>query len=174
MERREDLKLQQRKTTITNNRVNFVKHLILLLAAVVPLFSLGLSNHGLWSADEPRVAEIGREMALTGNWVVPTLNQRPFLEEPPLYYGTLALTFKAFGISDKVARIPSAVFALASVLVVFFVANLLSGSRTALLSGHHSGNYRGVFQGCPHGYSRRRSYFLRYMQYGSFYYRLPG
>jgi len=112
-----------------------LKHLILLLIVVIPLFSLGISNHGLWSADEPRVAEIGREMAETGNWAVPTLNRKPFLEEPPLYYGTLALTFKAFGVSDKVARIPSAFFAFASVLVIFFMANLLFGPRVALLSG---------------------------------------
>ena len=101
----------------------------------MPLFSLGLSNHGLWSADEPRVAEIGREMALTGNWAVPTLNQKPFLEEPPLYYASLALTFKVFGVSDKVARIPSALFAFGAVLIVFFMANLLFGPRVALLSG---------------------------------------
>ena len=112
-----------------------LKHLILLLIIVVPLFSLGISNHGLWSADEPRVAEIGREMAVTGNWAVPTLNQKPFLEEPPLYYASLAITFKAFGISDKVARISSALFAFAAVLVVFFMANLLFGPRVALLSG---------------------------------------
>jgi 4-amino-4-deoxy-L-arabinose transferase-like glycosyltransferase len=111
-----------------------LKNLVLLLVIVVPLFSLGISNHGLWTADEPRVAEIGREMLLTGNWAVPTLNQRPFLEEPPLYYGALALTFKAFGISDKVARIPSAFFALASILVVFFMANFLFGPRMALFS----------------------------------------
>ena len=111
-----------------------LKHLILLLMIVIPLFSLGLSNHGLWSADEPRVAEIGREMLLTGNWAVPTLNGRPFLEEPPLYYGALALTFKAFGVSDKVARIPSAFFAFASILVVFFMANFLFGPRIALFS----------------------------------------
>ena len=111
-----------------------LKNLILLLVIVIPLFSLGISNHGLWSADEPRVAEIGREMLLTGNWAVPTLNQRPFLEEPPLYYGALALTFKTLGISDKVARIPSAFFALASILVVFFMANFLFGPRIALFS----------------------------------------
>jgi 4-amino-4-deoxy-L-arabinose transferase-like glycosyltransferase len=111
-----------------------LKHLALLLLILIPLFSLGLSNHGLWSADEPRVAEIGREMLLTGSWAVPTLNHRPFLEEPPLYYGALALTFKAFGISDKVARIPSAFFTFASILVVFFVANFLFGPRIALFS----------------------------------------
>jgi hypothetical protein len=120
---------------MTDQKTQVLKHLILLLIVVVPLFSLGLSNHGLWSADEPRVAEIGREMAITGNWAVPMLNQRPFLEEPPLYYATLALTFKVFGVSDKVARIPSAFFAFAAVLVVFFIANLFFGPRVALLSG---------------------------------------
>ena len=102
-----------------------LKNLIYLVLIVVPLFSFGLTNHGLWSADEPRVAEIGREMALTGNWAVPMLNQRPFLEEPPLYYGTLALTFKALGVSDRVARIPSAIFAFATVLVLLFKVNFL-------------------------------------------------
>ena len=120
---------------MTDQKKQVLKYLVLLLIVVVPLFSLGLSNHGLWSADEPRVAEIGREMALTGNWAVPTLNQRPFLEEPPLYYASLALTFKAFGVSDKVARIPSALFAFGAVLVVFFMANLFFGPRVALLSG---------------------------------------
>jgi 4-amino-4-deoxy-L-arabinose transferase-like glycosyltransferase len=121
---------------MTDPKNQILKNFVLLLIVVVPLFSLGLSNHGLWSADEPRVAEIGREMALTGNWAVPTLNQKPFLEEPPLYYGSLALAFKVFGgASDKVARIPSALFALAGVMVAFFIANFLFGPRVALLSG---------------------------------------
>jgi 4-amino-4-deoxy-L-arabinose transferase-like glycosyltransferase len=111
------------------------KYLILLFIFMIPLFSLGLSNHGLWTADEPRVAEIGREMALNGNWAVPMLNEKPFLEEPPLYYGALALTFKTFGVSDKTARIPSAFFAFATVLVLFFLANSIFGPRVALLSG---------------------------------------
>jgi 4-amino-4-deoxy-L-arabinose transferase-like glycosyltransferase len=47
----------------------------------------------------------------------------------------LALTFKTFGVSDKTARIPSALFALAAVLVVFLMANFFFGPRIALLSG---------------------------------------
>jgi 4-amino-4-deoxy-L-arabinose transferase-like glycosyltransferase len=120
---------------MTRTGTEIFKHLILLLVVTIPLFSFGLSNHGLWSADEPRVAEIGREMALTNNWAVPTLNRKPFLEEPPLYYGALALTFKAFGVSDKVARIPSAFFAFGTVLVLFFAASSLFGPRVGLFSG---------------------------------------
>jgi 4-amino-4-deoxy-L-arabinose transferase-like glycosyltransferase len=56
---------------MTDQKTQILKYLVLLLIVVVPLFSLGLSNHGLWSADEPRVAEIGREMAVMGNWWQP-------------------------------------------------------------------------------------------------------
>jgi 4-amino-4-deoxy-L-arabinose transferase-like glycosyltransferase len=111
-------------------------HLILLVVAILPLFALGLSNHGLWTADEPRVAEIGREMAISGDWAVPTLNKKPFLEEPPLYYASLAVIFKLFGgASDKVARIPSALFALGGVVALFFLASMLFGPRVGFLSG---------------------------------------
>ena len=111
-------------------------YFILLLLAVVPLFSLGLANHGLWTADEPRVAEIGREMALNSSWAVPTLDRKPFLEEPPLYYASIATVFKALGTSsDKVVRIPSAIFAFGGVLALFFLGNMLSGPRCGFLAG---------------------------------------
>jgi 4-amino-4-deoxy-L-arabinose transferase-like glycosyltransferase len=112
------------------------RYFIALVAVALPLFCFGTTNHGLWSADEPRVAEIGREMAETGNWVVPMLNQKPFLEHPPLYYACLGITFKLMGaVTDGVARIPSAVFAFGGVIVLFFLANYLFGPRVAFISG---------------------------------------
>jgi len=108
---------------------------LLLIAVLVPLFALGLSNHGLWTPDEPRVAEIGREMALTGNWAVPTLNRKPFLEKPPLYFWSVALTFRVFHVvSDRVARIPSAVFGIGGAVGVFFLAAMLFGPRVGFIS----------------------------------------
>ncbi len=116
-----------------NNQV--CVYLLLLLAAVIPLSFLGLSNHGVWTPDEPRVAEIGREMALSHSLAVPSLDQKPFLEEPPLYYAAIAGVFDVFGrASDKTVRIPSAVFALGGALAVFFLGNMLFGPRTAFIS----------------------------------------
>ena len=108
---------------------------IALILVLLPLFCLGIGNHGLWTADEPRVAEIGREMALTGNVVVPTLNQKPFLEEPPLYYASVAAVFRVFGrVSDRVARIPSVIYSLAGCLALFFLGAFLFGPRVGFLS----------------------------------------
>jgi 4-amino-4-deoxy-L-arabinose transferase-like glycosyltransferase len=113
----------------------FRLYFILLLIAAAPLFSLGLANHGLWTPDEPRVAEIGREMALNGNWAVPTLDQNAFLEEPPLYYAATGALFKALGTSsDKVVRVPSAVFAFGGVLGLFFLGNMFSGPRCGFIA----------------------------------------
>jgi 4-amino-4-deoxy-L-arabinose transferase-like glycosyltransferase len=110
-------------------------YLLLLFVAVIPLFSLGLANHGVWTADEPRVAEIGREMALTNNLAVPSLDQKPFLEEPPFYYAAIAAVFDiSGGPSDKTVRIPSAVFALGGVLALFILGNLLFGPRIGFIS----------------------------------------
>ena len=113
----------------------FRPYLLLLFVALIPLFSLGLGNHGVWTSDEPRVAEIGREMALSKNLAVPTLDQKPFLEEPPLYYAAIAVVFDAFGgPSDKTVRIPSAVFAFCGALALFFLGNLLFGPRAGFIA----------------------------------------
>ncbi len=118
-----------------NKNREFRFYLILLLIAGAALFSFGLSNHGVWTPDEPRVAEIGREMSLNGNWAVPMLDQKPFLEEPPLYYASVAAVFKALGASsDKVVRIPSAIFAFGGVIALFFLGTMLFGPRCGFLS----------------------------------------
>jgi 4-amino-4-deoxy-L-arabinose transferase-like glycosyltransferase len=111
-----------------------VRYFIVLVALLIPLYWLGIANHGLWGTDEPRVAGIGREMALTGNWAVPTLNQKPFLEQPPLYYASLAATFRILGVSDRVARIPSALFGMAGAIALFFLGSMLFGPRAGFLS----------------------------------------
>ena len=111
-----------------------LRYFALLILVLIPLCWLGISNHGFWGTDEPRVAEIGREMALSGNWAVPTLNQKPFLEQPPLYYAALAVTFKIFGVSDRVARIPSALFSMGGALALFFLGTMLFGPKAGFVS----------------------------------------
>ena len=73
----------------------------------------------LWTPDEPREAEISREMWLAPS-VVPTLNGRPFIEKPPLYYWTVAGVFEAFGESSPaLARSVSAAASFLTLLLVF-------------------------------------------------------
>ncbi len=108
---------------------------VLLLAIILFLSFSGLNNRDLWTPDEPRVAEIAREMAETGNFVVPKLNRSPFLEQPPLFYATVASVFMiAKRATDGLARIPPAFFGLIGILATYLIASSLFGKKVGILS----------------------------------------
>jgi len=82
------------------------------------LFILGLQLVGLIGADEPRYAQVAREMLARHDWVTPVLWGHPWLEKPPLYYWCAILAYKAAGeVTDTAARLPSAI--LSSMLIIF-------------------------------------------------------
>ena len=93
--------------------------LIALVAFCGFLFFAGLQVIGLLGADEPRYAQIAREMLARHDWVTPTLWGQPWLEKPPLLYWGEMLAYKAAGgVSGWAARLPSAVLCT---LMVFFI-----------------------------------------------------
>ena len=92
------------------------------------LFFFGLSYFGLVGADEPRYAQVAREMLARHDWVTPTLGGKPWLEKPALYYWQTMLAYSVFGVSDWAARLFSAVDATLMVLAVYlFLRRFRSG-----------------------------------------------
>ena len=81
--------------------------LLLLVAFCGFLFFYGLGAFGLLGADEPRYAQVAREMLDRSDWVTPTLQGKPWLEKPVLYYWEAMVAFRAFGVSDRSARLPA-------------------------------------------------------------------
>jgi 4-amino-4-deoxy-L-arabinose transferase-like glycosyltransferase len=94
--------------------------LALVLGVCYFFFFFGLGAFGLTGADEPRYAQIAREMLARHDWIVPTLNGSPWLEKPALLYGKIMSSYAVFGVSDWAARVPSALNATAVVLGIFF------------------------------------------------------
>lgn len=94
----------------------------LLVLAGVCAFVLfyGLASFGLVGADEPRYAQIAREMLERHDWVVPVLYDKPWLEKPVLYYWQAMLSYSVFGVSDWAARLPVACDAVAMIAAVYF------------------------------------------------------
>jgi len=127
--------------------VLIVVTIFLLLFGLVPFF--GGDQVGLVGADEPRYAQIAREMlnahsqvchqvdakvvprslrpidiensfhCLDGGTVTPILYGHPWLEKPALYYWRAMSFFKEFGVSDWAARLPSASGAFLLILMIF-------------------------------------------------------
>lgn len=93
---------------------------LLLVAFCGFLFFYGLGAFGLLGADEPRYAQVAREMLDRSDWVTPTLQGKPWLEKPALYYWQAMLSFRVGGITDQAARLPAAFDAAMLVAAIFF------------------------------------------------------
>jgi 4-amino-4-deoxy-L-arabinose transferase-like glycosyltransferase len=120
---------------------------VLLLYGLVPFF--GGDKLGLVGADEPRYAQIAREMlaahseachqvhakmmprslrpteiassyhCIVSGTVTPILYGKPWLEKPALYYWRAMSFFKEFGVSDWSARLPSTSATFALIILIF-------------------------------------------------------
>ncbi len=90
---------------------------ILFFYGLIPVF--GGAGLGLVGADEPRYAQVAREMLARRDYVTPILYGKPWLEKPALYYWRAMLSFREFGVHDWAARLPSATFALTLVVLVY-------------------------------------------------------
>ena len=125
----------------------FAVTFFILLYGLVPVF--GGDQLGLVGADEPRYAQVAREMleahsaachqaqakmfpkslrlddlqasmhCLAGGTVTPLLYGQPWLEKPALYYWRAMSFFKEFGVSDWSARLPSSSGAFFLIVLVF-------------------------------------------------------
>ena len=93
---------------------------LLLAGFCAFLFLYGLGQFGLIGADEPRYAQVAREMLERHDWITPVLGGQPWLEKPPLYYWQAMMAYALFGVSDWAARLPAALDATLLVLAVYF------------------------------------------------------
>jgi 4-amino-4-deoxy-L-arabinose transferase-like glycosyltransferase len=106
---------------------------LLLLAGVCGfLFFYQLKIFGLVGADEPRYAQVAREMLERHDWITPVLGGKAWLEKPIFYYWQAMICYVVFGVSDWAARIPSGVDATLMVAASYmFLRRFRRGSELA-------------------------------------------
>jgi 4-amino-4-deoxy-L-arabinose transferase-like glycosyltransferase len=95
----------------------FVFTAFFLFYGLVPVF--GGAGLGLVGADEPRYAQIAREMLARRDFITPILYGHPWLEKPALYYWRAMFAFREFGVHDWSARLPSASFAFVLITLIY-------------------------------------------------------
>ena len=93
----------------------------------------GLIGRDPWKPDEAYSFGLVHHVFQTGDWVIPTLAEEPFVEKPPLFYVTAALFARAFGwlmpIHDA-ARLANAFYlGLAFVFIGLAGKELYGGER---------------------------------------------
>ena len=88
------------------------------LTIFVYLFGLTVPFVG---PDEPRYAEVAREMFLRGDWVTPTLGGYNWFEKPALLYWFEIVSYHIFGINEFAARLGPALCGLGTVVCLWLI-----------------------------------------------------
>jgi len=103
--------------TVLEASTLFILTAFFLFYGLVPIF--GGPGIGLVGADEPRYAQVAREMLARHDYITPILWGKPWLEKPALYYWRAMFSFREFGVHDWSARLPSASFAFVLVTLIY-------------------------------------------------------
>jgi 4-amino-4-deoxy-L-arabinose transferase-like glycosyltransferase len=109
-------------------------HYALLIIIAGPVFFLNLGGPTLWDVDEGRNSTCALEMMQADNWIVPTFNGQLRTDKPVLLYWLQILAIRAFGIGEYAVRLPSALAAFITVLVIYELARSMFGRTTGLLA----------------------------------------
>lgn len=95
---------------------------VILFAAVCAVYFYGLGAVPLLGPDEPRYAQVAREMYARGDWVTPTLGGHTWFEKPALLYWLTSAAYGLFGVTEFAARVGSAASGVLTVLLVGWAA----------------------------------------------------
>jgi 4-amino-4-deoxy-L-arabinose transferase-like glycosyltransferase len=96
----------------------------------IMLFQLG--NIPLLDPDEPVYAQTAIEMLANNDFISPRIYGDFWYDKPPMYYWLVAGMIKLLGQGELAARLPSAIFAIITVLVIFFIGKSIISRRAAL------------------------------------------
>ncbi|MGK7951294.1 MAG: ArnT family glycosyltransferase [Xenococcaceae cyanobacterium] len=108
----------------------------LFLAALI-LFVVNLGSLPLLDPKEATIAQVAKEILQapegTWNWIFPTLWGKPYLNHPPLVHDLIAFTYALGGVNEFTTRLPGAILASISVLLVYGVGREIFVARIPAL-----------------------------------------
>jgi 4-amino-4-deoxy-L-arabinose transferase-like glycosyltransferase len=94
---------------------------LLFFLAAAAFYLYGLGHLPLLGPDEPRYAQVAREMYLRGDYVTPTLGGHTWFEKPALLYWMMIAGYRLFGVSEWAARLGPALSGLFTVFLLYWV-----------------------------------------------------
>ena len=88
----------------------------------------------LWDRDEACNAQCAKEMLQRRDPIVPTFNYRLRTDKPPLAYWAMMVSYRLLGVNEFAARLPSVLFSVGTVLLIFLFGSRLWGKEVGLFA----------------------------------------
>lgn len=109
--------------------------IVFLVGICLVLFFANLGQWDLWNPDEPKYAQVAKEMVSRGDWVLMHFNDQVYGDKPPLFFWLIAISSYLWqGFSSFSVRFPSALFGTLTVLLTFLLGERLYSSRAGFFS----------------------------------------
>src|SRR5215471_14769063 len=105
---------------------------LLILSGIVMFYGLG--RLPFVGPDEPRYAEVAREMFASGDLISPRLSGCLWFEKPVLLYWMAVASYKALGVNEFAARLPSAICATLTALFLYYAVGRKVNNKAGFLS----------------------------------------
>jgi 4-amino-4-deoxy-L-arabinose transferase-like glycosyltransferase len=123
--------LDRSMTSPRSNARSYLAGIILFWALI---YIPGLASPGMMDDADSEHAQIGREMLTQHDFVTMHVNGVRYLDKAPLPYWMTAGSYAIFGVSEFSARLPLSLFALGSLLAVFYLGREIAGERAGFFS----------------------------------------
>lgn len=104
---------------------------LLLFIAISAFYLWGLGSLPLVGPDEPRYAQVAREMLERGDLITPTLGGIPWFEKPPLLYWMMMVSYRLLGVTEYAARLGPALCGLLTAFFVYWAARAIGDHSDA-------------------------------------------
>jgi 4-amino-4-deoxy-L-arabinose transferase-like glycosyltransferase len=101
----------------------------LFFLIIIAIYLFALDGFPLVGPDEPRYAQVAREMFERNDWITPTLGGANWFEKPVLLYWLQIVFYKIFGVSEFSARFGSALFGLGTIFSLWILGNFAARNR---------------------------------------------
>ncbi|NQX90442.1 MAG: glycosyltransferase family 39 protein, partial [Halioglobus sp.] len=109
---------------------------LLLIVACVLVFCVNLGGARVLTDHEMDIGGGARQMLTDGDWLIPRLGDRTWLEKPPSLHWLAAMSMKISGSSDEwVIRMPSVLAGIGVVLLVALLVGWWMGEKAGLVAG---------------------------------------
>jgi 4-amino-4-deoxy-L-arabinose transferase-like glycosyltransferase len=102
----------------------------ILFLVITAFYFWGLGSLPLVGPDEPRYAQVAREMLARRDVITPTLGGLPWFEKPPLLYWMMMLSYRVLGVNEYAARLGPALCGLLTAVFIYLIGSAVGHAET--------------------------------------------